>query len=286
MATKQNTATKGKKTKRTKTEETVRRPKISWLVKPQGMELVEWQRRLREQVAATEPLAVTAVDERRLPGEYEVRNPQTRQTYKVVYRGEGSPWNYCSCMDFKTSRLCTCKHIEKVRLWIGEDRKRRVHTEPPAYTSVYLSYTEGRQVKIRVGSDHREEFMALAAQYFDAEGVMFPYAFDDYDKFLVAAANIDPSFRFYQDAIDYILEQRERKNSPNSPRGSKYHRSSRSNRDFRVFSRPGCSRSPRSLSPFITRETERTPPVSRAGRLFPLRSRRHAEIARGHCPAC
>lgn len=189
----------------------MRRPKISWLVKPRGMTLVEWQRRLREQVAAEEPMGCRAVDEQRLPGEYEVKNPQTRQTYKVVYRGLGSPWNYCSCMDFKTSRLCTCKHIEKVRLWISEDRKRRVHTEPPAYTSVYLSYTEGRQVKIRVGSDHREEFMELASQYFDADGVMFPYAFDDYDKFLVAAANIDPSFRFYQDAIDYILELRERK---------------------------------------------------------------------------
>ena len=189
----------------------MRRPKISWLVKPQGMTLVEWQRRLREQVAAEEPMGVSAVDERRLPGEYEVKNPQTRQTYKVVYRGQDSPWNYCSCMDFKTSRLCTCKHLEKVRLWISENRKQRVHTELPAYTSVYLSYTEGRQVKIRVGSDHREEFMQLASQYFDAEGVMFPYAFDDYDKLLMAAANIDPSFRFYQDAIDYILEQRERK---------------------------------------------------------------------------
>ena len=175
------------------------------------MELMEWQRRLREQVAAEEPLICQAVDERRLPGEYEVKNPQTRQTYKVVYRGQGSPWNYCSCMDFKTSRLCTCKHIEKVRLWISEDRKRRVHPEPPAYTSVYLSYTEGRQVKIRVGSDHHEEFMKLAGQYFDADGVMFPHTFDDYDKFIMSAANIDTSFRFYQDAIDYILEQRERK---------------------------------------------------------------------------
>ena len=156
-------------------------------------------------------MAVTAVDEKNLPGEYEVRNPLTKQTYKVVYRGEGSMWNYCSCLDFKTSRLGTCKHIESVKLWIDDNKRRKVHKEPPAYTSVYLSYTEGRQVKIRVGSDHREEFMQLAAHYFDAEGVMFPYAFDDYDKLMAEAVAIDASFRFYQDAIDYILEQRERK---------------------------------------------------------------------------
>lgn len=190
----------------------VRIPKISWVVKPKRMTLVEWQRALRKQIAKEEPMTVAAVDEKNLPGEYEVRNPQTKQTYKVVYRGEESPWNYCSCLDFKTSRLYTCKHIESVKLWIAENKRcRKVHKEPPAYTSVYLSYTEGRQVKIRVGSDHREEFMELAAHYFDAEGVMFPYAFDDYDKLLVEATNIDPSFRFYQDAIDFILEQRERK---------------------------------------------------------------------------
>ena len=189
----------------------LRIPKISWVVKPQGMTLKEWQQALRKQIAKEEPMAVAAVDEKNLPGEYEVRNPQSKQTYKVVYRGEGSMWNYCSCLDFKTSRLGTCKHIESVKLWIDENWRRKAHKEPPAYTSVYLSYTEGRQVRIRVGSNHREEFMQLAAHYFDAEGVMFPYAFDDYDKLMAEAVAIDPSFRFYQDAIDYILEQRERK---------------------------------------------------------------------------
>ena len=193
------------------TRRPVRIPKISWVVKPDSMTLEQWQRALRQQIAREETMGVVAVDERNLPGEYEVRNPQTRQTYKVVYRGEQSPWNYCSCMDFKTSRLGTCKHIEKVKLWIAEDCERKIHTELPAYTSVYLSYTEGRQVKIRVGSDHREEFTRLASQYFDAEGVMYPYAYSDYDKLHAAALAIDPSFRFYQDAIDFILEQRERK---------------------------------------------------------------------------
>lgn len=209
----------GNNTRKNKSQ-TVRIPKISWVVKPDKMTLEEWQRALRKQIAGEEVMAVAAVDERNLPGEYEVKNPQTKQSYKVVYRGEDSPWNYCSCMDFKTSRLCTCKHIEKVKLWIAEEQSVRgrrkascpkVHTELPAYTSIYLSYTEGRQVKIRVGTDHRKEFMRLAAQYFDAEGVMFPYAYDDYDKLLIEAAEIDSSFRFYQDAIDFILEQRERK---------------------------------------------------------------------------
>jgi hypothetical protein len=223
MATKKTTAGKKESTKskiRKNKSQAVRIPKISWVVKPAGMTLEGWQRALRKQIAGEETMAVSAVDERNLPGEYEVRNPHTKQTYKVVYRGEDSPWNYCSCMDFKTNHLCTCKHVEKVKLWIAEEQNVRgrrsafrpkVHTELPAYTSVYLSYTDGRQVKIRVGSDHRDEFVQLAAHYFDADGVMFPYAFDDYEKLLMQAVDIDSSFRFYQDAIDFILEQRERK---------------------------------------------------------------------------
>ena len=214
MVTKSRTTEKKGTTKsktRKKKSQAVRTPKISWVVKPDKMTLEEWQRALRKQIAGEEAMAVAAVDEKNLPGEYEVKNPQTKQTYKVVYRGEGSPWNYCSCMDFKTNHLCVCKHLEKVKLWISETRGKKVHKELPAYTSVYLSYTDGRQVKIRVGSDHHEEFMQLAAHYFDAEGVMFPYAFDDYDKLMTEALAIDPSFRFYQDAIDFIIEQRERK---------------------------------------------------------------------------
>ena len=83
----------------------MRIPKISWVVKPDGMEIKQWQRALRKQVAAEETMGVSAVDERNVPGEYEVRNPQTRQTYKVVYRGEDSPWNYCSCMGNQRRRL-------------------------------------------------------------------------------------------------------------------------------------------------------------------------------------
>ncbi len=212
MATKKTTiekksTTKGKSGKRK--SRVTRIPKLSWIVKPDGMKVDDWQRALRVQIAGEEPMIVSAVDERNVPGEYEVKNPQSKQIYKVVYRGDKSPWNYCSCLDFKTNRLCTCKHIEKVKVWISNTRGKRVHKELPAYTSVYLSYTEGRQVKIRVGTSCHDEFMQLAARYFDAEGVMFPYAYQDYEQLLQEAVQIDDSFRFYQDAIDYILEQRE-----------------------------------------------------------------------------
>ena len=157
-STKEKTSSKAKKSKKLK---------ISYYVKPEKMTLEEWQIKLRKQVAQTERFAIHCVDDELYPGEYSVRNPLKNNEYKVVYRGANCPWNYCSCMDFKTSRLGTCKHVEAVRLWLSRKSNLHVHKEIPPYTSVYLSYRGERCVKIRIGSDNQEEFRQLAKDYFN-----------------------------------------------------------------------------------------------------------------------
>lgn len=183
--------------------------KLSHLVKPNGVTLEDWQVMLRMQQAQRENFEVECVSERYNPGEYRVHSPKSGAVYKVVFRGSKSPWNYCECMDFKTSQLGTCKHIEGARQWIADHHK-RIHWDLPAYTSVYLSYRGNvRQVKIRVGSSHEKEFQALAAKYFDALDTLLPKAFERFGEFLNEAKKIDESFRCYQDALDFVVEQRE-----------------------------------------------------------------------------
>ncbi len=196
-------------TKRKRRKRTIHKPKLSWIIKPEKMGLEEWQIKLRQNIALEEAMGCQAVDDKNFPGEYMVSNPSTKSRYKVVYRGHGSEWNYCSCMDFKTSQLGTCKHLEKVKLWLGGQKNLRVHKTTPVYTSVYLSYKGERQVRIRIGSEHQDKYEALASRYFDKEGVLLPESYSCYMDFLVKAVNIDPTFRFYQDAIDYIIERRE-----------------------------------------------------------------------------
>ena len=185
-----------------------KRPKLSYTVKPDGMTLEQWQIALRQQIAIEENMGCRPVGN--MPGEYIVSNPSSKREYKVVYRGNNSPWNYCSCMDFKTSRLGTCKHLEKVKLAMRNGNKGfKVHREEPPYTSVYLSYRGERQVKVRIGADYHDEYKALARKYFDQQGVMTPYGYDHYIDLFAEANHIDPSFRFYKDAIDFIIEKRE-----------------------------------------------------------------------------
>ncbi len=183
--------------------------KVSYYVKPEKMTLEEWQIALRRQVAREETFECRPVDDVQLPGEYTVRNLQKLQVYKVVYRGARSPWNYCSCMDFKTSRLGTCKHIEALKMWLGGQKNYRVHRELPPYTSVYLSYTNGRQVRIRIGEEHRDEYETLARQYFDKDGILNEQGMAHYDRLLMEGRRISDSFRFYDDAVDFIVQQRE-----------------------------------------------------------------------------
>ncbi len=184
--------------------------KVSHIVKPENMTLEEWQIKLRKQVTDIEHFDISCVDEALCPGEYLVRNPEKNNEYKVVYRGANSEWNYCSCMDFKTSRLGTCKHIEAVKKWFGGKRGVHVHRELPPYTSVYLSYRDERCVKIRIGSDNKEAYEQLAKDYFDENHALKKSAYARIGSFLKQARQISDTFRCYKDAIDFIIDIREK----------------------------------------------------------------------------
>ena len=204
-ARKRNAGKKGSKTKKAK----VVMPKMNNITKPQTMTLQEWQVALRQQQAEKEPFAISMVDEEHCPGEYRVRNAATRNEYKVVYRGKDSVWNYCSCMDFKTSQLGTCKHLEAVKMWTRKKRK-KVHRELPAYSSVYVDYKGERSVKIRFGETCNDILRRLANDYFDDDCILREEAYGRFDVFLHAAKAIDENFRCYGDALDFIIGKREK----------------------------------------------------------------------------
>ena len=200
-------ATKGRKTS-AKKGEGKKATRLSNLICPPGMSLEQWQILLRQQAALKEQFGIskdTDTDER---GCYRVANPVSHQVYKVVYRGGKSPWNYCSCMDFKSNQLGTCKHIEAVKHWLHEKHLDADFSLPP-YTAVYLSYAQGRKVCIRIGSEKREEFLQLASEYFDADHVLRPDCLYSFSTFLSRARKISDTFRCYQDVYQYISDIRD-----------------------------------------------------------------------------
>lgn len=184
--------------------------KVSYHYKPDNLTLQEWQIALRRQAAVKENFAISAMNKKEYPGYYLIINPVSHSEYRVVYRGARSPWNYCSCMDFKTSQLDTCKHLEAVKLWIEENHQTVCHQAPP-YTSVFLSYKGERKVCLRIGTDNEAEFRQLAKPYFTPDGVMRPEAISTISTFLQDATRLNDTFRWYPDALGFILEQRDRR---------------------------------------------------------------------------
>ncbi len=184
-------------------------PKINPNYRPIGMKLDEWQIALRRQIAEKSLFGIMPYDPKQVFGDFKVINPVTKYTYKVAFRGMESDWNYCSCMDFKTNSLGTCKHIEAVRFFLEKKHEKFPVESIPVYSSVYLSYKGKRTVRVRIGTDNADEFRRLAEQYFTPDNELKEESYMVFSDFLSQARLINESFRCYPDALDYVIDVRE-----------------------------------------------------------------------------
>ncbi|WP_114751344.1 DEAD/DEAH box helicase [Pleomorphovibrio marinus] len=210
---------KAKKSKSNKSEK--KKNTIPYHRKPDNLSLDEWQIGLRRQFASLQEFSITNLGAEAVFSDYSVYNPQTDNSYKVAIRSNpeeiasGKNFNFCTCYDFKTNGLGTCKHIEAV---IGQiQRKKSTHSQfskgnfQPTYSSVYLEYgPDERKVKIRIGSEEARKLNALSKKYFSENGTIKSTAFEKFDEFLTEAKSIQGSFRCYEDALTYIFEVREK----------------------------------------------------------------------------
>lgn len=192
-----------------------KKAKIPYHRKPENLTTDEWQIALRQQFAETQKFKVENIGGGEVFSDYKVSNfIGSGNTYKVAIRDAKSDWNFCSCMDFKTNQLGTCKHIEYVLLQINSSAKKKKILKAgfqPHYTSVYLNYGAEIEIKIRIGTENKEEFEKLASEYFDKEYKLLQQNWQSFDTFLQKAYSLHPDFCCYPDAMDFILEKREEK---------------------------------------------------------------------------
>lgn len=189
------------------------KPKLSHRRKPPEMSLETWQRELRRQFGREQRFALTNVGTESVFSDFEVRNPQNASTYRVAIRGVQPGENYCSCADFATNALGTCKHVEFVLGRLDRQRKTaavlRRGFEPP-HSEVVLQYGARREVKFRRGSECPRALAALSAKYFDAQHTLRAEAFATFESFLSKAASLDHDLRCYDDVLGFVAEVRDR----------------------------------------------------------------------------
>lgn len=137
-----------------------------------------------------------------------VTSAKSGRKYRVHYFGPESHFNRCECMDFKTSRLGTCKHIEAISLAGGGKYARRVYPDP-AHTYVYVDYPAGRKIKIHEGREISREMKDLVHTLFDDRGEISSLQCDP-SGFIRKAKQIDETFEWEQDAISILIQERDK----------------------------------------------------------------------------
>src|ERR1700694_1637374 len=86
-------------------------PKLSRTHAPVNLSPVEWQRGLRRQFGREQSFGLENLGSEPFFSEFRVSNPVSKSSYRVAIRGLGPGGNFCSCPDYSTSELCTCKHL-------------------------------------------------------------------------------------------------------------------------------------------------------------------------------
>jgi superfamily II DNA or RNA helicase len=209
---------KSTKTKKRQQASKKKALKVPYHYKPDDLTLDAWQKALREQFVQDKYFQITKLDDTRVFGDYKVYNPEKATSYKVALRCLDSSWNFCTCMDFKTNHLGTCKHLEAVLQHVQSRRGNMTILKKgyqPSYSSVYLSYKGRRAVKVRIGHENHTEYVELAKAYFDADLTLKPESFLLFETFLAKAKEINEDFRCYDDALDFILTTRENQRRAN-----------------------------------------------------------------------
>ena len=187
-----------------------KKAKLSRLHKPPDLALEQWQIELRRQFGSEQALQLRNLGKNRVFSEFAVTNPESRQTYRVVIRGEQPGVNYCSCPDYAVNTLGTCKHIE---FTLHRLRKRNAAAlrkgYAPPFAEVYVRYGVRRSVVFSPGTDCTEALRKLAGRYFGADGTLKPAAFMSFDAFLRKAKGLKHDLRIYDDTMSLIAGVRD-----------------------------------------------------------------------------
>lgn len=182
--------------------------RLSNKICPDNMSVEEWQVALRRENAIDAGFQVEHLDENRIWGDYMVSSDTGR--YRVAFRGVRSDRNFCSCLDFRTNGLGTCKHLEAVTLYLQQHVAGYPWAEMsyiPPYSSIYVSYKGGRAIKLKVGEVETEQYEELKRKYFDEDGVLPLANYRYFTQIENEAKEISSSFRCYDDVYELVNQE-------------------------------------------------------------------------------
>lgn len=189
-------------------------PKLSRTVAPADLSPLEWQRGLRRQFGREQAFGLENLASEPFFSEFRVSNPVSKSSYRVAIRGLGPGGNFCSCPDYATSELGTCKHLEFTLAKLQKKRGARTafaRGYQPAFSELYLRSEGTRRVHFRAGTDCPPAVRKAAAGLFDVEhdGLLRDGRFGEIEPFTAMVSKSGHELRAYDDALDFIAGRRD-----------------------------------------------------------------------------
>jgi len=176
------------------------------------MSVEDWQIVLRRDFGASQNFVMKNVGSEPIFSDFVIENPETGGRYRVAIRSDRPGPNYCSCADFSTNTLGTCKHIEFALARLGKKRgakKAFQEGHKSLHSSVTLRYGMKRAIAFSAGTECPPELKRIAEEYFDKTGFLKPDKFLLFDEFLRRASKITHELRCYDDALQHIARVRD-----------------------------------------------------------------------------
>ncbi len=135
---------------------------------------VQEQIERRRKRAAEDIAAIENQGQHTVYSTFEVTS-QSKQTYRVQIRSLTELLNSCTCADYKTNLLGTCKHIEAVLLRLKENLGEewdKMAAERPPVSQIFLHHAQETTVRITLPLPDPPTLRDVLSRYFDAEGIL------------------------------------------------------------------------------------------------------------------
>jgi SNF2 family DNA or RNA helicase len=172
--------------------------------------LHEEQIDIRRQRAREGRFRIENVGRKKVFSDYRVTNPQTGGQYAVAIRGMDVGENTCTCPDFKSNTLGTCKHVEAVLESLRDElstiRQRKAAVTRP---EIVLHYGGQLRLRLHVPSRHSDRLGQLAKRFFDPQG--FWAGDGDYAELIAAVESVPEKVTVLSDAMEFIDREVERR---------------------------------------------------------------------------
>jgi hypothetical protein len=156
----------------------------------------------RAERAATEKMTLRSLNPEEPWTDYTITSRQSGKTYRVALRGFEVGQSYCTCPDFRTNHLGTCKHILNAQTKISKRFPKRKLDRPYRRKNLSLRVDYGHQLGLRFNLPERldDEVRTILRPYLDR-------TFDDVEtlpKRLRALERAGHSVNIYPDADEFI----------------------------------------------------------------------------------